>query len=367
MESGPVATDDRSERDATGPDAAWFQRLWDDSHARIYNLAARIVGDRDDAADITQEVFLKAFSHPPDAKGMRDPHPWLYRVTVNTCYDHLRKRAVRPTAPLEDAGEVASARDGFASAEMAHAVEDALGALTPRYRTALVLRDLHGLETDEVAGVMGVNRATARVLLHRARASFKRAFRETAPASGTIPVAGLAAFLPTLTVPAALQTPPSLAGLTPAAPVALSALPVIAAPAAAAPAAAVPAAAAPVAGVLAKIGSVAGVKVAAVVATAAIATGGAVAVREAAKAPPTAPSRAPAAAAPHTPGPAGTAGPHSGVGAGQWASPGTGQGNGTAAGAQGDGRGGQTGPAASGQGTGAARAGTGQQVRRRVR
>ena len=270
MDSSP-ATNVSIESGRPGdPRPEWFERMWADSHTRIYNLAARIVGDRDDAADITQEVFLRAFTHPPDEQGLADPQPWLYRVTVNACYDHLRRRAVRPTAPLEHAGEIASSKDGFAAAEMTHAVEAALGTLTPRYRTALVLRDLHGLDTGEVAGVMGVSAGTARVLLHRSRAAFKRAFREAAPAGGAISVAGLAAFLPSLSVPAALQAPPPLAGIIQAAPVALSAL-----PAAAAPAAAVPAA-----GLLAKIGGALGVKVATVIGAAAVVTGGAVAVHE---------------------------------------------------------------------------------------
>ena len=266
MESEQTANIEGADSRSGAARPEWFERLWADSHARIYNLAARIVDNRDDAADITQEVFLRAFTHPPDEKGLRDPQPWLYRVAVNACYDHLRRRAVRPTAPLEAAGELASATDGFAAAEMTRAVETALGSLTPRYRTALVLKDLHGLDTVEIAGAMEVTSATARVLLHRSRAAFRKAFREAVPAGGAIPVAGLAAYLPTLSVPQALQMPPSLAGL---APIAAAAVPV------AAPAAAVPAA-----GVLAKISGALGVKAAAIVATVALATGGAAAVHE---------------------------------------------------------------------------------------
>ena len=266
LESGQAISIEGADSRSGDARPEWFDRLWADSHARIFNLAARIVGDREDAADITQEVFLRAFARPPDEKGLRDPQPWLYRVTVNACHDHQRRRAVRPTAPLEAAGELASTRDGFAAAETTRAVEAALGSLTPRYRTALVLRDLHGLDTVEIAGAMDVTRATARVLLHRSRAAFRKAFKEAAPAGAAIPAAGLAAYLPTLSMPQALQMPPSLTGL---APVAAAALP-----------AAVPAAAIPVAGVLAKISGALGVKVATVVGAVALATGGAVAVHE---------------------------------------------------------------------------------------
>jgi RNA polymerase sigma-70 factor (ECF subfamily) len=249
---------------AGDPTPAWFEQLYSSSHARIFNLAARIVGDRDDAADITQEVFLRAFTHPPDERGMRNPEPWLYRVAVNACYDHLRRRAGRVTTPLEHAGEIVSRRDGFASAEMTHAVEAALGSLSLRYRTALVLKDLQGLGTAEVAEVMGVSGATARVLLHRSRAAFRRAFRDVAPSeAGALPVFGLAAFLPALAVPAALQAPPLVGALAQAAPVSLAALPTAAA-------------SLPAAGVLAKLGAALGVKAAVVIAAATIVTGGAV-------------------------------------------------------------------------------------------
>jgi RNA polymerase sigma-70 factor (ECF subfamily) len=259
--------DDHEATPAGAPQPAWFEQLYSSSHARIYNLAARIVGDRDDAADITQEVFLRAYTHPPDEQGLRNPEPWLYRVTVNACYDHLRRRTGRATTPLEHVGEIASSRDGFASAEMTHAVEEALGSLNLRYRTALVLRDLHGLGTGEVADVMGVSKATARVLLHRSRVAFRRAFSAVAP-EGALPAVGLAVLLPTLAVPAALQTPPLVGALTAAAPVALAALPHAAA--------SLPIAG-PIAGLFAKIGGAVGMKAAVVVAAALVVTGGTVA------------------------------------------------------------------------------------------
>jgi RNA polymerase sigma-70 factor, ECF subfamily len=263
----PASSIDREASTASASRSEWFEQLYDSSHARIYNLAARIVGDRDDAADVTQEVFLRAFTHPPDEQGMRNPEPWLYRVTVNACYDHLRRRKTRATTPLETAGEIACIHDGFASAETTHAVEDALGRLTLRYRTALVLKDLHGLGTDEVADVMGVSRATARVLLHRSRAAFRRAFREAAPAgAGALPALGLAAFLPALAVPAALQAPPAVAALVSAAPVGLVSLP--------------SAMTLPATGYLAKIAGALGVKGAVVVATAIVVTGGAAAAHQ---------------------------------------------------------------------------------------
>lgn len=263
-----------------------FERLYREHHARVYNLAARIVGDRDDAADITQEVFLRAYSHSPGTSYGRSVEPWLYRVAVNASYDHLRRRAARPAAPLDAVPEPAATGDGFALAETTRLVERCLAGLTPRYRTVLVLKDLHGLSNAEIADVMDLRQGTTRVLLHRARAAFRRAFRAAAPAgAGGASTLGLAAFLPDLPVPVSLQTPPwahlgPAAGgpatachpLPPAAGAGQAALPV-AAPAAAIPVAAVPGVST---GIPAGLGSVAGLKaVVAVVAVAAVTAGGA--------------------------------------------------------------------------------------------
>ena len=164
-----------------------------------------------------------------------------------------------------------------------------------------MLKDLHGLSHAEIAEVMDIHQGAARVLLHRARAAFRRAFRSTAPTgAGGISMLGLAAFLPELPVPTSLQTPPAFASLVPqaawrATPTpdlvsagadggqaglsgATSAAPV---PVAAAPAASIPLAVAPGApvGLLAGIGGAAGVKAAIAVVAVVVATGGGLAVR----------------------------------------------------------------------------------------
>ena len=270
---------------ADGQPAA-FEQFYRDHHARIYNLAARIVGDPDDAADITQEVFLRAYTHPLQAGGDVRPEPWLYRIAVNASYDHLRRRAARPSTSLEAVPEVAAQGDGFAAAETTQLVEGCLAGLTPRYRTALVLKDLHGLSHAEIAEVMGIHQGAARVLLHRARAAFRRAFRGAAPSgAGGVTTLGLAAFLPELPVPASLQTPP-LPTLVPPATVPAGPPPDLVGPATGGghsalsggvPAAAAPVAAAPLApaGLLAGLGGAVAAKVAvAVIATVGVAGGG---------------------------------------------------------------------------------------------
>ena len=184
-----------------------FERLYDEQHPSIYNLCARILGDREEAKDVTQETFIAAFSNPPTADSSLKLRAWLYRVATNACFDHLRsrKKIGGDDGMVE---ELASPIDEFTRAETVAAVEQTLGELNERYRTVLVLKDLHGLPPEEIAEVMEVSRPTADVLVHRARASFKAAF---AKLGGDVPTpANLGIALAPLAVPATLHVMPPL-------------------------------------------------------------------------------------------------------------------------------------------------------------
>jgi RNA polymerase sigma-70 factor (ECF subfamily) len=256
--------------------AAAFSRVYDDYHAGIYNLCARILDDREEARDVTQDVFIKAFSSPPAAAGEVKLRAWLYRVATNACFNVVRGR--RPSGGLVEADDVPATGDAFEQAQSVALIEQSLGRLNERYRAALVLKDLHGLDGEELAEVLDVSRPAADVLVHRARASFKKAFASLA-GEGFVAPANLALALPVLSVPAALQVlPPLPAALTPP-------------HAAAAPGPAAPGHAGPGldpsslvgpagAGLLAKLAAAAGTKAAIVVGSAAIIAGGGLAVRE---------------------------------------------------------------------------------------
>ena len=261
-----------------------FERLYGEYHAPIYNLCARVLGDREEAKDVTQEVFIKAFDQLPatDAEsfGLR---PWLYRVATNACFNTLRSR--RKLDGGGDAGleQAASGVDEFERAQTAALVEQSLGEMNERYRTALVLKDLQGLPPEEIAEVMEVSRANADVLVHRARASFKSVFARLAGSDAAAPAALGLVLLP-LSVPAALQAMPPLPAHF--APVHAPVHPGI--PATAGPAAA---------GLLTKIGAALTTKAAIGAAAAAVVIGGgAIAVKEVEKSHPQ-----PAAAAASTP------------------------------------------------------------------
>ena len=272
----PTPTDLELVRGLQARSAAAFSRVYDDHHAGIYNLCARILDDREEARDVTQDVFIKAFSSPPAAEGEVKLRAWLYRVATNACLNIVRGR--RPGGGLAEADDVAATHDGFEQSQSAALIEQSLGRLNARYRAALVLKDLHGLGGDELAEVLEVSRPAADVLVHRARASFKKAFAGLA-GEGFVAPASLALAMPVLSVPAALQTLPPL-------PAALAPPHAAAAPG---PATSVPAGpgldpssvVGPAGtGFLAKLAAAAGTKAAIVAGGAAIIAGGGLAVRE---------------------------------------------------------------------------------------
>jgi RNA polymerase sigma-70 factor (ECF subfamily) len=186
-----------------------FERIYGAHHPGIYNLCARIVGDREEAKDLTQEVFIKAFSQLPTDIGELKLRPWLYRVATNACFDHLRKRSRSAGGDGTEVDDLPSRVDGFEQSQTVALVEETLGQINERYRTALVLKDLHGLPTEELATVLDIPRATADVLVHRARRSFKKAFSTLAGDRAAAP-ASLGLILAPLAVPALLHAMPAL-------------------------------------------------------------------------------------------------------------------------------------------------------------
>jgi RNA polymerase sigma-70 factor (ECF subfamily) len=194
-----------------------FERLYTDYNAAIYNLCARILGDREEAKDVTQEVFIKAFNQLPTAgEQPLKLRPWLFRVATNACFNHLRAQKHLGAGHDAELAEMPSPVDGFAQAQTVALVEATLGQLNELYRTALVLKDLHGLPPEEIATVMDVSRPTADVLVQRARSSFKSIFAKLAGEGAAAP-ASLALVLVPLALPAALHLMPPTPHVAPAA------------------------------------------------------------------------------------------------------------------------------------------------------
>lgn len=156
-------------------DVEAFQELLKHTEGKVLTVAWRLLGDRDLARDAAQETFLRVFRSLDRYRRGEGFHPWLYRIAVNVCLDMARKRGPIPLA--ESALETLHhAHSGREHAEQMVLLEErralvrrALGALTPAERSALVLRDLEGLSTEEAARVLGVRAVTVRSQISSAR------------------------------------------------------------------------------------------------------------------------------------------------------------------------------------------------------
>ena len=151
-----------------------FAGLHEEYAAGIYNLALRVVRHGQDAEDITQDVLLRAFERVPADREVL-LRPWLYRLTLNRCYDHLRSARRVSAADVQDAP---SLLDPFDQSELQRLLERALAALTPRQRAAMLLKDVHGLSLAEVAVCLDLTPGSVEVLLARARTAFRRKYEE---------------------------------------------------------------------------------------------------------------------------------------------------------------------------------------------
>lgn len=165
----------------------------------VYNQAYRIIGEAESADDATQEAFISAFHHINSYRG-GSFRAWLLRIVTNSCYDELRRRQRRPTAPLEpldDAGEeiesptwMVDPSDGpeeqMARAEMRRAIQHCLEGLAVEFRTVVVLVDVQGMDYIEAAQAIGKPLGTVKSRLARARNRLQdclRGFGELLPAS----------------------------------------------------------------------------------------------------------------------------------------------------------------------------------------
>jgi RNA polymerase sigma-70 factor, ECF subfamily len=157
------------------------------TYADVYALCRRMLADPDEAADATQEVYLRVMRSVLGFRGESAFGTWLHRVTVNVCLTALRKRSRARAAgmvaggtpfalPGDDAGLASTAgapEDLAVTADLAARSEAALATLPEDARAVVVLRDIEGLSTKEVADLLGVTENVVKVRLHRAHARLR--------------------------------------------------------------------------------------------------------------------------------------------------------------------------------------------------
>jgi len=165
-------------RQAKAGDAAAFEAILCQSERRVLLTAMRLLnGNVEDAKDAAQQVFLRLHRSLSRLDTNRNFASWLYRITVNVCRDMLRGRARRPVVPLEDAGHCATAgraEDAMLRDEQMRLIYAALGTLSEHERAAIVLRDLEGISTAEVARILESSEATVRSQISYARVKIRK-------------------------------------------------------------------------------------------------------------------------------------------------------------------------------------------------
>ena len=146
---------------------------------RIFLLIYRIVGNVDDAQDLTQETFIKALQRQRQLKDLEKASGWLSRIAANTAIDFLRKNKRFAVADVSEFAETRSSgldspEQSLLRGERKLQLDGGLATLTARERTALLLRDVEDLPADQVALQMNCSMATVRSHIANARQKFKR-------------------------------------------------------------------------------------------------------------------------------------------------------------------------------------------------
>lgn len=181
---------------AQGGDVHAFNRLVRLYQRAAFNLAYRVLGDGESAADATQDAFISAYRA---IRGFRGGSfkAWILRIVTNACYDRLRHKQRRPSESLEDLAEDTDRAPALADTaespeehvmrqELGKVIQQGLGTLNEDQRVVVVLADIQGYSYEEIAQIMGVRLGTVKSRLSRARAAL-RAFlmehKEHLPAS----------------------------------------------------------------------------------------------------------------------------------------------------------------------------------------
>ncbi len=171
---------------ARAGDALAFERIMIATEQRVVSIAWRMLGNRDDARDATQEVYLRVFKYLGRFRTGEDFRGWLYRITINVCHDFARKKQSTRTVQFgeidfaeaaigfEIAGPDADPESLALHAQQLALVRRALQSLPTKERAVLVLRDLEGFSTEEVAHALGSRPVTVRSQVSSARAKVRK-------------------------------------------------------------------------------------------------------------------------------------------------------------------------------------------------
>lgn len=169
---------------ARAGDQAAFEAIFQRYERQIYSFAFRMMGNADDAYDLTQECFIKAYRNLEKTNGDLNVSAWLHRIASNSCLDVLRRRKRIRWLPWDNDRHEALLQPStpddpeltVVSNETQQDVQAILNRMTPRNRLALLLREFEGLSTEEIGEVMGLSRSAVKSVLFRARDEFRKLY-----------------------------------------------------------------------------------------------------------------------------------------------------------------------------------------------
>jgi RNA polymerase sigma-70 factor, ECF subfamily len=160
---------------ARAGDRSAFDQLVQATYADMYTLAFRLTGNEEDARDVVQDAYLRAYKGLRRFRGDARFSTWMYRITANCASTHLAKRTRASHDELDDDSPIADLRPEHdpqlqvAASYDRERVTRAVAELPPRLRAVVVLRDIYDLSHEDIAAELGISEAAAKVRLHRAR------------------------------------------------------------------------------------------------------------------------------------------------------------------------------------------------------
>jgi RNA polymerase sigma-70 factor (ECF subfamily) len=157
-----------------------LERLFVEHHGPILNYLYRMVGDGEQAEELAQDVFLRAFRALPRLPGDANHRAWLYRIATNAAYDVLRRRRLVQWFALRDTDADDAAGSGPDRLAEQQAVQRALMQIPEAYRAALVLFSVQGDSVREIAETLGIAEGAVKTRLSRAREMFRKAYEHEA-------------------------------------------------------------------------------------------------------------------------------------------------------------------------------------------
>jgi len=177
-----VYSEDELVRRSKNGDIDAFEELIARYERKIFTTAYRLTGNREDAADLAQEAFLRAFRSIQSFRAEASFLTWMYTIVTNLCRDELRKRkrvhleSLDERIALEDSevakqfpSETVGPAEVYEQKELREKIQRTINTLTPEYRMALVLRDIQGLSYEEIAAQLDCSLGTVKSRINRAR------------------------------------------------------------------------------------------------------------------------------------------------------------------------------------------------------